>query len=711
MCLFLSVPAYAQVSDSPVDLQADTLQHDDAGQKVTASGNVILKQDGKIVKADEIVYLLNEDKVIATGNVEFTDITGDKHAANRVEFSNALKDGFVEGLQTLLVDGSRFTASNGKYKGGIKTTMKDATYSPCEMCESDPERTLLWQIRASEVEHNKEKKRVSYRNARFEIKGVPIMYLPYFSHPDGSVKRKNGFLTPSAGFSTDQGVVLENSYYWSIAQDKDLTAGLRAYSDESPLGLLEYRQRWENASLKANGSFTISDRTDSTAGQDVAERNDVRGNLKAKALWDINKKWRSGLKIDVASDDQYLRQYDFDEEDVLENELYVERFSGRDYAAARLIAFQDVRVDSNAGADGNLPFVLPEIQAKFIGAPGQIPMVGGRWDVETSLLALVRNNGGQDVNRAHVGLGWKRRLISDYGLVTKLDANLQGTLYQVSDRTGTEDGSTELRSFGYINAEASYPLVKQFSKAQAIIEPVASVTVAPDKSANDNIPNEDSLDVQIGTLNIFEPDRFPGLDGIEDQSHITYGLRTGVHSYDGSYGEIFLGQSYRLEEDDNPFAQGSGLNDQSSDVVGQITGSYRDDYTLDYRFQLDNAALSSVRHEVDASMSIANLKLSSRYLYADGLEGTDIEESREQIVNAASYHFDENWSVSGSARHDIGLDPGLRQAHLGLDYTGQCVSWSLAAQRNLTSASSGDNGTEVFLRIGFKNLGEFAASQ
>lgn len=714
-CCLLSTSAFAQSSDAPVDLQADTLQHDDSGQKVTASGNVVLIQEGKTVKADEIVYILNEDKVIATGNVEFTDITGDVHTAERVEFNNALKDGFVEGLQTLLVDGSRFTASNGRHEGGTKTVMKDATYSPCEICETDPDKPLLWQIRASEVEHDKEKQRVSYRNARFEIKGVPVAYLPYFSHPDGSVKQKSGFLSPSAGFSTDQGAFFESNYYWAIAPDKDLTAGVRAFTGENPLGLLEYRQRWQDASLKANGSFTISDRTESDSGQDAKENDDLRGHLKANGLWNMSNKWRSGFNIDVASDDQYLRQYDFDNEDVLENELFVERFSGRNYAAGRLLAFQDVRSEEDNNEDQ--PLILPEIEANFIGEPGSMPFFGGRWDVKTSLLSLSRDqDDGQDVNRAHVDAGWQRRFISDYGLVSKVDTRLEGTAYHINDRLGAEDNdningnSFETRGFAYVNAQASYPVVKQFKKSQMIVEPITALTLSPNITTDEDIPNEDSLDVQLGALNLFEPDRFPGVDGVEDRSHITYGLRAGLHGHDGSFGEAFIGQSYRFQEKDNPFAEGSGLNDQNSDVVGQITGSYKGDYTLDYRFQLDNDNLGSVRHEVDASAKISKLDLSSRYLFADGLEGTEISESREQIVNTASYRFDDNWSVYGSARHDLGEDPGLRKAYIGVDYLGQCVSWSLAAQRNLTNESSGDNGTEVFLRIGFKNLGEFATS-
>ena len=703
----------AEGSESPVDLQADKLVHDDSGQIVTASGDVVLIQDGKTVKADEIVYNLMQDTVVATGNVEFTDLNGDKHYAERAEFNNALKDGFVEGLKTFLVDGSRFKASNGRHVGGNTTIMKDAFYTPCDSCENHPDEAPLWQIRASEVEHDKENKVVRYRNARFEVKGVPVAYLPYFAHPDGSVKRKSGFLTPSVGFKSDLGAFAQGSYYWNIAPDKDLTAGLMVMSDAAPLGTIQWRQRWANASLIADGSFTYSARTESDSGVNVEKDEEFRGNISVDGLWNINNKWRSGINIDVASDDQYLRQYDFDSDDVLENEIYVERFSGRDYAVGRLLAFQDLRVEENRE---DQPHVLPEIQASFIGDPGQVPIIGGRWSVDASLLGLLRDDNEQDMNRVHTALGWKRRFVSDYGLVSVLDANAQGTLYYVNDRTGSsssnniERNSKEARAFGYINALTSYPMAKNFGGSQMIVEPLVSVNVSPHISIDDDIPNEDSQDVQIDTLNLFEANRFPGVDGVEDSSHVTYGLRTGLYGHDGSYGEVFLGQSYRFEEDDNPFTEGSGLDERDSDVVGQISGSYQDDYTLDYRFQLDNKHLTSQRHEVDATAILGDLTLSSRYLYAKGLEGTDISETREQIRNSASYYINDNWRVFGSARHDLGDNPGLRKANFGVDYIGQCISLSMIGQRTLTDDTSGDSGTEVMFRIGLKNLGEFETS-
>lgn len=60
--------------------------------------------------------------------------------------------------------------------------------------------------------------------------------------------------------------------------------------------------------------------------------------------------------------------------------------------------------------------------------------------------------------------------------------------------------------------------------------------------------------------------------------------------------------------------------------------------------------------------------------------------------------------------YDLGTEPGLREAYLGFDYLGQCLSWSLVGQRSLTEEVSGDSSSEIMFRIGLKNLGDYASS-
>lgn len=698
----------------PVDLQADSIVNDEDAQTVTATGNVMVVQTGRILRADEITYDIANDKVIAKGYVVLNEPNGDIHTADYVELQDQMKNGFVDSLKTYLADGSRFEATKGRRKNGVKTIMEQASYTPCEPCKKNPDRPVVWQIRASKVTHDEEDNTIAYNNARFEFFGVPIAYTPYFSHPDGTIDRKSGLLTPTFGLDSELGVNVGTRYYWNIAPDKDATIGLRAFTDQLPLMTAEWRQRWDTASLVLDGGVTYSERDDRINGETFRTDEELRGHLFAEGLWDINRLWRAGLDVEYSSDDQYLRQYDFSAEDVLTSQIYAERFQGRHYSSARLINFQDTRVGDLQ--DPDQPDVLPEIASYWVGEPGDVPLIGGRWEVGGSTLGLRRDGDGQNVGRLSLNAGWERRLVSDIGLLTSLDANIRGDFYRVENAefaTATSAAGEDLsdsRIFPQFHVQSSYPLAREFDGYQVTISPQVALTLAPNLDADDEIPNEDSQNVQLDSSNLFERNRFPGLDRVEDKSRVTYGVRTGAYGYEGSYAEIFLGQSHRLDEDDNPFPAGSGLNNQQSDFVGEINANYQDNYDLSYRFQLAQDNLAPTRHELDALANFGDFNMGLRYLYANALEGTELDESREQVAGDFGYDWNENWRSTFGAVQDLGESPGLRTAYIGLDHFGQCFSWGLTAQRSLTDDATGDSRTTILFRIGLKNLGEFQAS-
>ncbi|MFA5592006.1 MAG: LPS assembly protein LptD [Micavibrio sp.] len=692
----------------PIDLEAETVIHDELSQTVSAKGNVELVQAGRIVKADAISYNLQTDRVRATGNVVLTEEDGTTYFADDVELTQDMKEGFVQSLLILLTDGSRFTAREGTRSGGTVVELKQASYTPCEPCREDPAKPPLWQIRAREVVHDEADARIKYRDAWFEFAGVPLAYTPYFSHTDGSVEQKSGLLTPKFGFDSELGAAYQQEYYWAIAPDKDVTLGAIVATDVNPVALAEYRQRFDNAAVKFNASVTNSDRIDNVGGQGKVVEDEWRGHIFGRGQWDMSDKWRSGFDIALASDDQYLRQYNIDSEDILENELYVERFDGRDYMVGRVLAFQDVRV-SNRRVDQ--PGVLPEVIASFYGDPNGL--LGGRWSGELSALGLMREGSGQDMMRGSAELDWQRRLISRFGMVNKIDAMVRGDVYNISDRNmalANPPDSTYTRGFAQASWEASYPFVKRFDTSQMIVAPVAALTAGTKVSSNGTIPNEDSQDFTLDASNLFERNRFPGHDLIEDGSRVTYGLRTGLYTDKGNRGEVFLGQSYRLTDDTNPFPQGSGLSEQASDYVGHIAVSTGQELNLDYRFQLSEDDFSAQRHEVDAYSTLGRFSLGTRYFYSKGLGGTDLDAAREQIQGSMRYRFYDDWHVFASAWYDLGENKGLRSASYGIDYTGQCLDFTLTTQRTLTRDYTGDSGTEIMFRIGLKNLGEFQSS-
>lgn len=704
-------PELAGTNEAPVDFEADNLQHDDTGKIITATGNVQLIQSGKILRAQKVVYNLANETAHAEGKVVLSDANGDVYFADRVELTGQMREGVAREVRAYLGQGGRFTASEiEKFENG-SMKLKNAAYTPCE-CDNDDEDNPAWEIKAKEVKYDKPEGRIKYKHAKFEIYGVPVMYTPYLSHSDGREKQKSGLLTPSAGFNSQLGYHITNQYYWAISPDKDATAGVMLTSKKNPVGLLEYRQRFSNAEFQISGSGTSSERKDRVNGVDTTRGEDARGHLFANGLWNINNKWRAGVDLELTSDDQYLRQYDFSNEDVLENQIYLERFSGRNYAVGRVLAFQDVRVNEYRR---DQPDVLPEVIASFTGEPNA--MLGGRWHLEANALGLRRSGEGQDMNRGVLTANWQRKFVSDTGLVSTMDVSARGDVYSVNDRDAArlnpalDRDDTETRFFPQMHMVTSYPVARPFENMQMVVEPMAALTLAPNVNAKSaSIPNEDSEDAQIDALNLFNPSRFPGKDRIEDDSRVTYGLRTGFYGYSGSYLDLFGGQSWRVDDDDNPFPRGSGLDSRTSDFVGQIAGVYDGRYGINYRFQLDSNDFSSQRHELDAYANWSRFGLSSRYLYATSLEDTVIDEAREQVEGVAYLDLTRQWRLNTGALYDLGADPGLRKAAVGLDFMGCCMSFSLLAERNLTTDSSGDNGTEIKFRIGLDHLGQIESS-
>jgi LPS-assembly protein len=89
---------------------------------------------------------------------------------------------------------------------------------------------------------DKAKKNIYYEHATLKVYDIPIFYFPKFYHPDPTVKRQSGFLTPFFTTSTSLGAGFGLPYYWAISNDKDLTFTPKTYTKENILFLNEYRQ-------------------------------------------------------------------------------------------------------------------------------------------------------------------------------------------------------------------------------------------------------------------------------------------------------------------------------------------------------------------------------------------------------------------------------------------------------------------------------------
>jgi LPS-assembly protein len=97
-------------------------------------------------------------------------------------------------------------------------------------------------------------------NSSFELRGVPVFYFPFATHPVQKQQRQSGLLIPSMGKSSSKGVMAGESVYWAINRSMDATMGGEYYSRRGWSQRGEFRARPSDTSFVDLSYYGVIDR-------------------------------------------------------------------------------------------------------------------------------------------------------------------------------------------------------------------------------------------------------------------------------------------------------------------------------------------------------------------------------------------------------------------------------------------------------------------
>ncbi len=677
------------VAGGAAEFTADEVIHDRDLDTVTARGNVEVTYGERTLLTDVISYNRRDDVVTATGNVVLHEPTGEVIFARHVELSGDLKDGIIADLRIILQDGARLAAAEGQHTGGRVTEFQRVVYSPCEICADAPDSEPLWQVKAGRARHDKERKRISYRDLWLEMGGVPVLYTPYLSHSDPTVKRQSGFLIPSFGSSSDLGMVAQIPYFWAIDDTTDLTFEPIITTDEGVVLAGAYRQRLMDASIDLETSLTRN------------SDHEILGHIDATLTADLNETWRAGIEVQRASGETYLRRYGFNTEQTLITRPYVEGFRGRNHASIEAFAFQGLASDDDPGTT---PYILPLAEFSHRGAPSRN---GGRGELDLSLLSLFRTD-GRDVRRVSGQAGWRLPYTGPIGDRYTLRASLRGDAYHVNEhplpgRPDSYSGVTG-RVVPELGLEWRWPLVRRGPRTHQVIEPILHGVVSPYGGNPDKIPNEDSIDFEFDETNLFSHNRFTGWDRVEGGPRLNYGLRWGIFSPDDGRITALVGQTFRPHRD-STFATNSGLDTKFSDLVGSLQLSRGEALDLTYRTRIDKEDFKATRNEVDVSAGVEAFRVAVSYLFFENQVGQEFS-AREELQTGFSSRFSRHWRADLTTLLDIEDDANMRSLRSSLTYEDECFEFRITYEKKLFRDRDISPSDAIYFRINFKTLGQ-----
>ena len=316
-----------------IQINSDKITYNKIQEKIVSSGNVLIEfENNYTLRTDEIIYLKNSDEILINYYSKIEDQFENKIEVEKLNYS--IKDKLFKGRKVKLrdfeknfynfdtaildfsknqiiadnvnIDFNKNTFGNplndprlkGNYFFSDKknSIIKKGVFTTCKKNDDCPP----WQIKAKEINHDKEKKIFNYKHAWLEIYDKPIIYFPKFFHPDPSVKRQSGFLMPQVIGSSSLGNSFRLPYYKVISDNKDFTFSPRIFSETEGLFQNEYRQ--VNKNSKHIADFSLKDKNGSS-------KTHLFTNSIAKLNIDFFDVSEVELNLQATSDENYLKTH------------------------------------------------------------------------------------------------------------------------------------------------------------------------------------------------------------------------------------------------------------------------------------------------------------------------------------------------------------------------------------------------------------------
>ena len=687
-------------AQSGVVIEADTWTRDEEKDIVTVEGNVEARYEGRVLKADKLIYEVQEGRVRALGSVELISGSGEVQFAEELVTDSELNVGVATGYASRLASGGTLTAGTAIRQADRSVELGRLVYTACPICTTG-EHAPTWTLRARRAIQDKDRDLIVYRDAVLRFKNVPVLYLPYFAHPDPSVGRKDGLLPPSIGRNNRTGLFYTQPYLVTIDPYTDLTIAPQVFRNVNPLLNLDLRRRFYSGSVNFSGSIT-AERDFDNDGRRFGER-EVRGHVFGVGSFRINDRWNWGFGVARSTDDLYIRRYDIQgaqtrrgiyggDETRLFSQINLVGREENSYTEVSAISVQGLRFDDTAATT---PGVLPvgETTHNF-----RDPLLGGTLQVQGSTAVLVRGAGETDSARLSAAVNYEVSRTLGPGVVVTPFAYGRSDAYRFSGGSSV-DTDTLIRSVGLAGVEARWPFIRPGKALSLLVEPIAFVAVGSRSGNDPDIPNEDSLRFELDESSLFRPSGTPNFDRFEPGPRASFGLRATGTTQVGSVTAV-AGRRWRADARPDLFDDATNLDERLSDWVAGVDADFRY-LNANVRFRLDDN-LQLQRIDAAASARLWRFGVTARYFNVR--EALFQGGPTQEISGVGNVRLTRRISTGYGVRRDLDRNTNLSQIAF-LRYQDDCTFVELSYVRDSTFDRTLGPTTTVAVRIGLTSLG------
>ena len=673
----------------------------DSKNRVLSAENFEYDLDKKIINAQNKVKFIDKEKNIyyfskITADDKFDEVIGfDLNSdLNKAKFKSG--DKFNEFIEP------RLSGKEASIKDGI-TIIKDGKFTSCKRT-NETDGCAYWNLKASEIIHNTELKEIIYKNATLDLNNINVLYTPYFSHPDPTVKREAGVLAPSfTSLGGDIGSTVKVPIFYPISESKDFTISPVYYFKQNPLLLGEYREKFKNGDLSLEGGFTEGYK-DITSTKTEGSRHHLYGNLQLNFSDKILDESIFNAKIQNVNNPTYLRVNKINstndgfkrilvkEDDTqLTNEIYFNSFGKNEILNFKAAAYQNISLDKKSD---QYQYLLPEIgYSKY-----QL--------FDNNNLSFNSNLKSQNINTNqnkstfinNLDYSTPENYNNDLGVSYKFLTKINNINYYSDYKAPKQDLNNEINPV--LGFDTSLPFAKISKESEQYLIPRIFTRYSPGK-----MPNSKSNTTTLSTDNIFAMNRMNSDELIEKDLSFNLGFdwlwqEKFTPNKEPEKAGISIGQVIKFNKDmDMPTS--SSLQNKTSDIVTKVNYLAPKNFDVTLKNTIDKQLSSVYYSDLTLKKFINNSgEVNLNYYEKNKYVGSERYAKANLVSNLSN-------STKLKLETDRNLKTNLTNSHkLSVEDENECIRYGFYFQRNYSSDKDLKPSTSVMFGVTLLPFGE-----
>ena len=611
-------------------------------QKIFTDKETIIKDKKKNIfnLEDSFIFDINKE-IVSADKTNIIDSSNNEYGFEKAKID--LKNNEIVGKQLKInfidsyfgnPDNDPILKGRGATSNDEKTKIYKVAFSTCN---TENKKCPGWELQSEEFVHDKKKKVFEYKNSWLKIFDKKVLYFPFFSHPDPTVKRKSGFLTPVYGSSNEFGSWVNVPYFKAISEEKDMTFNPRIYADDKFILQSEYRQAFENSNMVSDFSINNDGKNTNT-------------HLFAKIDGNISPNTNFNFKYQDVSNDDYLKIHNLSSStSIIENESLLTtqlNISNSIDINTNLDTNFTVYEDLSKKDSDRFQYILPNfVYSKNIIIPDNY---NGNFKFKSSGFQKNYDTNKYESLLINDFLFESNNIISKSGLLSNYDLLIKNfNSYTENSTSYTEKEDYEV--FGTFLLKTSFPLKKNNKNFTSFLKPIATLRYSPN-----NTKNISDKDVRLNYNNIFSLNRIGTNEIVEGGKSVALGLEYEKRNLKDQKVISFNIANSISDKKNNNLPTKSKLNNTRSDFVGNFSYSPNNIIDLNYNFSYDKNFDGSNYDSISTTFSVNNFITTFNFLSEDFKIGGS--ENKEVFSNTMLYKFDEENSLKFNTIKDLKKD-------------------------------------------------------